>query len=232
MLTKNMKKAVLSAPPKAITPKACLVATDVIDADHPAVKAQAIALTSGLTAPAEKAEKLFYFVRDAIIYNFAPQLRDRSDWRASATLARGQGFCQQKAVLLTALARAVGIPSQVAFQHLRDDKLLGTRYEPYMPGGILPFHGLSVLYLDGRWLWEDATIDTTLCRRRGYRPVRFNPVGHALLPSTDLAGKPHFHFLEQFGPYPDLPIAISDAFIDPTGWEAWEKLVQRTHVTM
>jgi len=232
MLTDNMKKAVLPSPPQKITPQACLVATDVIDADHPAIIAQAENLTRGIDDPAAKAEKLFYFVRDAILYNFAPRLRARSDWRASATLARGNGFCQQKAVLLAALARAARIPSQIAFQHLQDDKLLGTRYEPYMPGGVLPYHGLTVFYLNGRWLWEDATLDATLCRRRGYRPVQFNPNDHALLPLTDLAGKPHFHFLAQFGPYPDLPISISDAFSDPTGWAEWEKLVQRTHVTM
>ncbi len=231
-LMQRMQKAKLPAPPTDISIATCLQATDVIDADHPTVRTTAVAITKGTIDPVAKAKKLFYFVRDEIIYNFAPRLRSRDDWKASATLARGNGFCQQKAVLLAALARAVGIPSQLALQHLRDEKLLGTRYEPYMPGGILPYHGLTVLYLNGHWLWEDATLDAALCNRQGYRPVVFSATEDALLPSTDLSGQPHFHFLAQFGPYPDLPIALSDAFINEEGWEAWEKLVQRTHITM
>ena len=38
----------------------------------------------------------------------------------SATLARGYGFCVNKAVLLAALARAVGIPARLGFADVRN----------------------------------------------------------------------------------------------------------------
>ncbi len=218
--------------PPDVRPDECLSPTDVIDSDHPLIREKTEEITSGAADDIAKAERLFLFVRDGIKYNFAPLLRSREDWKASRTLERGDGFCQQKAVLFAALARAAGIPSQVAFQHLKDYKLLGTRYEPYMPGGVLPYHGLTVLYLNGRWLWEDATLDAGLCNRRRYRLVEFDPNDHALLPVTDLDGKPHFEFLGNFGPYPDLPRVLSDAFSGLEEWEKWQKLVKRTHITM
>ncbi len=210
----------------------CLAPTDVIDSDSDLVRSTAQGIVEGCDGPVERSRRIFYFVRDEIKYNFAPLLRSREDWKASKTIERGDGFCQQKAVLFAALARAAGIPAQIAFQHLKDYKLLGTRYEPYMPGGVLPFHGLTVLHLQGRWLWEDATLDAELCNRRGYRLVEFSPDEDALLPSTDLKGAPHFEFLGSFGPYPDLPVEVSDAFIDPEGWEKWQALVKRTRLTM
>ncbi len=230
----NMREINWELLPEAVSvpPEECLAPTDVIESDHPLIREKAEEITSGADEVIAKAEKLFLFVRDEIKYNFAPLLHTREDWKASRTLVRGDGFCQQKAILFAALARAVGIPSQIAFQHLKDYKLLGTRYEPYMPGGVLPYHGLTVLYLNGRWLWEDATLDYDLCHRRGYRLVEFDPHDHALLPSTDLEGKPHFEFLGNFGPYPDLPRVVTDAFADLEEWEKWQTLVRKTHITM
>ncbi len=210
----------------------CLSSTDVIDSNNALIQSVAREIVQACDDPVEKARRLFYFVRDEIEYNFAPLLRSREDWKASLTLKRGNGFCQQKAILYAALARAVGVPAQIAFQHIKDHKLLGTRYEPYMPGGILPFHGLTVVYINSKWLWEDATLDTELCNRSGYRLVEFSPTKDALLPATDLKGHLHFEFLRSFGPYPNLPKDISDVFIDPKGWELWRTIVERTSLTM
>ena len=226
-ISRNLLQSTEETPPEE-----CLEPTDVIDSAHPLIREKAEEIIGGVTDPIARAERLFLFVRDGIRYNFAPMLLSRDDWRASKTLERGDGFCQQKAVLFAALARAAGIPSQIAFQHLKDYKLLGTRYEPYMPGGVLPYHGLTVLYLNGHWLWEDATLDSELCNRRRYRIVEFNPDSHAFLHATDLDGKPHFEFLGAFGPYPDLPEAISDAFVDPEEWELWQTLVKSARITM
>jgi len=214
-------------------PAACLGPTDVIESEQPAIRDLAQRLTAGLDSPPDKARALFDYVRDEIVYNFAPLLATRSDWRASATLARGDGFCQQKALLLAALARAVGIPSQIGFQHLKDYKLLETRYVSVLPDGVIPFHGLNALYLNGRWIWADATLDAGLSERRGYRLVEFRADEDMLLPATDLAGRPHFDFLAEFGPYPDLPVALSDAFASlHTLWREWHAFVTRTGVTM
>lgn len=223
----------LSNPESVAEPADCLGPTDVIDCDHPLVRETAARVTAGLVDEFDRAEAVFNFARDALSYNFTPTLLSRADWLASSTLARGYGFCQQKAVALAALARAAGIPSQIAFQHAIDYKLLNTRYESLLPEGLLAFHGLTVLWLNGAWRLADATLDGALVSRRGYRLVELRPDGDALLPLTDLAGEPHFKFLESFGPFPDLPVSISDTFITlRPWWVAWKQVVDRTGATM
>lgn len=221
------------SPSRCADPADCLSPTDVIDSDHPLVRETALRVTAGLTDEFERAQALFHFVRDTLTYNFAPSLPNRGAWRASTTLRRGDGFCQQKAVALAALARAAEIPSQIAFQHIRDIKLLNTRFASLLPDGLLAFHGLTVLWLNGAWRFADATLDRALVTRRGYRLVELCPDGDALLPATDLEGRPHFEFLQTFGPFPDLPYEISDRFVAlRPWWVAWKRVVDRTGATM
>ncbi len=226
-------EASIPLPEPDADPGACLGPTDVIDSTHPAIVEMATQLTAGQETPFRRAQALFNFVRDAVRYNIAPDLLSRADWRASATLARGDGFCQQKAVLLAALARAAGIPSAIGFQHLRDYKLLDTRYETAIPHGIIPYHGLTYLWLDGAWRIADATLDAALCKRRRYRLVELQPGADARLPATDLDGKPHFDILAEYGPFPDLPESVSEFMVRlRPAWLALKELVQRAGVTM
>jgi len=228
-----LERVPLSSPEAEANPADCLEPTDVIDSDHPLVREAAARLTAGLTSEFARAEAVFDFARDALAYNFTPTLLSRADWRASATLARGDGFCQQKAVALAALARAAGVPSQIGFQHAIDFKLLNTRFETLLPDGLIAFHGLTVLWVNGAWRVADATLDGALVRRRGYRLVELLPDGDALLPLTDLAGQPHFKFLQTFGPFPNLPVGISDSFVAlRPWWVAWKQVVDRTGATM
>lgn len=214
-------------------PAACLGPTDVMDIDHPAIRATVERLTAGLEATGDRVRALFEFVRDRIVYNFGPTLNSRADWLASTTLARGDGFCQQKATLLATLLRAAGIPSQIAFQDIRDYKLLDTRFAPMVPDGIIRYHGLTAVYLDGRWLRIDATLDAGLSQRRGYRLVEFRPGADALLPATDLQGLPHFDILANIGPFPNLPEALTEAELRAAQyWREWQSLVRRTDASM
>lgn len=226
-------KGAVTLPPAGADPSACLEPTDVIDSTHPAIEQQASQLTTAHEIPFTRASALFYFVRDEIRYSFTPDLQRRQDWRASKTLRRGDGFCQQKTVLLAALARAAGIPSAIGFQHIRDYKLLDTRYEEPLPDGIIPFHGLTFFWLDGAWWIADATLDAGLCERRGYRLVELERGAHARLPATDLDGNPHFDFLEEFGPFPNLPMVITDHELElRPAWLELKRIAERTGATM
>ena len=88
--------------------------TAFIDWDNKAVKRKARELTRGLKTDREKAVALYYFVRDQIRHNpYAPGFVPE-DYKASLVLNRGNGYCQHKALLLVALARAAGIPARLA----------------------------------------------------------------------------------------------------------------------
>ncbi|OGO40533.1 MAG: hypothetical protein A2Z04_05400 [Chloroflexi bacterium RBG_16_57_9] len=211
----------------------CLGPTDVMDIEHPAIRATVGELTAGVQTPVARTRALFNFVRDRIVYNFGPILESRADWLASTTLARGDGFCQQKATLLATLLRAAGLSSQLVFQDIKDYKLLDTRFAPMVPDGIIRYHGLTAVYLNGRWLRIDATLDAGLSQHRGYNLVEFRPDADALLPATDLQGLPHFDILAETGPFPNLPVPLTDAQLHAAPhWREWQILVRRTGASM
>jgi len=225
----------IALPPGGADPARCLAPTDLIASDAPEIVALATELTRDAHTPHDQARCLFVYVRDRDAYDFAPILRSRASWRAVDTIARGKGFCQMKAVLLASLLRAVGVPSAIGLQHLRDDVLVRPHFEAFLPGGVIPFHGLTWVYLDGAWMPCDATLDKALCERRGYRTVAFDPgvAGSGLLPTTRLDGARHFDVMMSFGPWEDLPHEVTTLFVRlAPRWEALAETVRRTGATM
>ena len=178
-------------------------ATDVIEADAPAIRELADRI-AGSAEGAEAARLLFDWVRDEIGYDMAPEIQGREDWCATATLERGRGFCQQKAVLLAALLRARDIPAGVVLQDLLDHKI-PPPYVALIGSQRLELHGLTCAFLDGRWVRLDPTLPRAFVERKRYRLVEFDGEGDAVLAETDLDGEPHFEVLEELGTWPDLP---------------------------
>jgi transglutaminase-like putative cysteine protease len=185
-------------------PEDALGSTDVIEPEHPLVAETAERVAGSASEPAEAARRLFGWVRDEVGYDMAPELGGRADWRAGATLERGFGFCQQKAVALASLLRARGIPAGVCFQDVLDHKI-PERYAAFIGSQRLTFHGLTALYADGAWWRVDATLPRSLCERKDYRLVEYEARRDYVLPATDLAGRPHFTLIQDFGISADLP---------------------------
>jgi transglutaminase-like putative cysteine protease len=209
--------------------------TFVIDSDHPDIVAKARELTEGLPTTSERARRLFYFVRDEITYNFAPVVRGKHDMVASRTLARGDGFCIQKAILLAALGRASHIPTRICFQAIRIHKLREEFVNLLGGSNIFPHHGLNAFYLEGRWIRLDATLDLALVTRKNYLPVEFSASSDALLPPTDRLGLPHFDIVHEHGCFNDLPEDLWNtiwADMNAVDQEAWRALVLKTDASM
>lgn len=190
-----------------LDPAASSAATDVIDSDHEAIRAMSAKLTACAADDADRVKTLFEWVRDEIRYDMGPVLSRRSDWTASLTLERGYGFCQQKAVLLAALLRAVEIPSGIGIEELLDHKI-PAHFATYMGGQHIPLHGYTLAFVDGAWQRIDATLDSALCERKRYRVVQYAPGADRQLPATDLDGKPHVEHLAVLGEWSDLPDEI------------------------
>jgi len=215
-------------------PASSLRAGFCIDSDAANVRERAAKLTARLRQPRDQARRIFDYVRDHIRYNFAPDVRDRRDFKASHVLEIGNGFCMQKAALFAALCRASGVPARIGFQNLVDYKITG-RFRELMRTNELHGHGMNAVYLDGRWLAVDCTLDHTLVERKNYRLVEFDGQRDALLPATDRAGLPHFTILQQRGFYNDTPLfAIRTMlrWIAEVPYEDWKRLVHRQHGSM
>lgn len=187
--------------------------TDVIDSDSAVIRSLADEIAGNAVDEPGTVKAIFDWVRDEIRYDMGPVLSDRRDWTASVTARRGYGFCQQKAVLLAALLRARGIPAGIAIESLLDHKI-PPHFAAHLGGQEIPLHGYTTAFVDGLWQRIDATLDGALCQRKGYRLVEYTAGVDHLLPSTDLAGEPHFDHLGELGRWADVPDRIVSATLE------------------
>ena len=177
-----------------------------IDCGHPSIKEKSKALTEGRDDIINKAKNLFYFVRDEIRYNLYVSKSLPGHFQASNTLARREGYCVQKAVLLVALARAVGIPAGLGFARLRNN-LLPEKTREWLGTNILPFHGYAELYLDGKWVKATPAFDIKLCEKNRLIPVEFDGRNDAMFHSHNQDEKLHIEYVKHLGNhYDDLPL--------------------------
>lgn len=169
-----------------------LQSTNEIDSGHPAVWLRAARLAADRSGSVEKARAIFQFVRDDILFSPVVALP------ASRVLELREGICMSKALLFTALCRAVGIPAGFAFQGIRGSK----------SGGRFFLHGLSVIYVNENWVRVDA-------RGATYRRVEFDEVNGSLLPEEE------FTTVNYPGIYCDLPEEFADALSQRAWEDAW-----------
>ncbi|MBC8402948.1 MAG: transglutaminase family protein [Candidatus Marinimicrobia bacterium] len=181
-----------------------LTPTFFIDLDNPEVAAFADEHTTGLTDPLEKAVDLFRWVRDDFRYDPYRIPLKPENFKASMVLKQGYGFCITKAVLLTAVARAAGIPARLGFanvrNHLSTDKL-----HNLMGTDIFYWHGYTELFLNGKWVKATPAFNKSLCERFGFRLPDFDGHHDARFHSLDSEGNLHLEYLADHGSFADLP---------------------------
>ncbi len=181
-----------------------LRATSTIEAQHEKIIETATNVTRGCVSDEEKAVALFYFVRDTIRYNIYMISVFLEDFRASKILEWGKAYCVQKAVLLTALGRAAGIPSRLVFAKIRNHRIPDHVVQMFTTN-IFPRHGYNQFFLNGKWVSAAATFDKVLCEKNGLPTVEFDGKKDAILPDKDLQGAPYIEYIEKFPPKEDLP---------------------------
>ncbi|MBN2497615.1 MAG: transglutaminase family protein [Deltaproteobacteria bacterium] len=178
--------------------------TEVIDSHHPRIRELAAEACAGADGQAERARRLFERVRDGIRYTVNAPFHLREHYRASAVLARGYGYCVQKAVVLAAAARASGIPARLAFADIINHRAPAALVER-MGSRVFTYHSYTELLLAGRWLQVTPAFDRALCAERGFPLVVFDGHDDAIFPALDEAGQPFVEYVIRRGSFADLP---------------------------
>jgi transglutaminase-like putative cysteine protease len=183
-----------------------LVSTEFVDSSDPLVQAFAQRMVAGVADGLTRAVKLYYAVRDEILYDPYYAGEERSYFRASDCLRAKRGFCIPKAALLAAAARSVGIPARVAYADVRNH--LSTKKLIKLIGGdLFIWHSFTELYLEGQWLKATPAFNLSLCTRFGVRPLEFDGRHDSLFHEYDQGGRRHMEYVRQRGHYPDVPYA-------------------------
>ena len=189
-----------------------LEATEIIDSNHPEIRAFAKEKRGNASDPVEVAVRFYYAVRDDIWYDpyypfFLPE-----HYRASNVLRGGRGFCIPKASLLCALGRASGIPSRPSFANVRNH--LATRQLlDFLGSDIFAYHAFTEFFLEGKWVKATPAFNRELCRRHGVAPLEFNGREDSIFQPYNSENRKFMEYLVFHGSFADIPVArILDSF--------------------
>jgi len=167
--------------------------TRYAQSDHAEIMEQAKRLTSGLRV-VDAIKSIYFFVRDYIKWTI-------EDIKPAIEVLRSRkGICFNKASLQIALLRAVGIPARYRLEEVSSIVL-----KPYLPPDVYKLfpetiiHVLTEVYVEGKWLGCDATLDPMLSHSLWRRDW---DVG------VDLSCIPSLYKVKIIGTYPDLPVDL------------------------
>ncbi len=184
-----------------------LAANSFVDSDHPAVVAFAHDNTDPDATPLANAVRLYYAVRDGFRYNPWGVDVHPEAFRASNVLLRDRdqgGHCIDKANVLAACARAVGIPSRLHFANVRNH--IGTEeLEKQLGTSLLVFHGFVELRLEGLWVAATPAFNKELCEHLGVAPLDFNGREDSIFQEYDHEGGRFMEYVHDYGVFAEVP---------------------------
>jgi transglutaminase-like putative cysteine protease len=155
----------------------------------------------------EKAIKLFYYVRDSIKYSVIINSFDPKIFQASYVLQQESSFCIPKAVALSTLARAVGIPSRIHFVDFVNHRLSAKLTELWGTN-IMAMHCFTEFYLNNNWVKATASLDIETCNRHDFVSVEFDGINDSTIKEFDKKGRKHAEYVRDRGSFADVPINL------------------------
>jgi len=179
--------------------------TEYFDFNHPDVQAYAQQVLQGETDPVKQAVKLYYAVRDDIAYNPYVFSLDPNTLKASYCLREQVSYCIPKAVLLGALARAVGIPSRLGLADIKNH-IASPQLIEYLRSEIFVMHGLTELYLNGKWVKATPAFNLALCEKLDVAALEFDGKTDSVFQEYNLDGSRHIEYVNDHGSFSDVPL--------------------------
>ena len=139
--------------------------TAYCDHGHVEIMRLAAQLVNAGGSEAQVAARIFYWVRENVEYRLA-----NWNWTAAGTLDRLAGCCTNKANLLVALCRAVGIPAAYYVVHVQGKNYMGPVITPVFRRrfGDRSVHVHAAVFVGNRWVQCDPTDEASLVRAIGH----------------------------------------------------------------
>lgn len=224
MVQTNAVKAEQSVPAMSRDIDHLLRPFDFCDENSNVIRMAARNIASGCSSDeGEVARRAFYWVRDSIKYSLG-----LSADKASETLMKGSGSCTNKANLLVALLRQLGVASGFRVMQVRGNLYFGDLCTPNFAPIIskASLHVYAAAWIGGVWVALDPTDDIELCNATRHlcfqsTPVEFDGQSDArllldpehvisdpdeVLPSVD-------HILAKIRRAPDVAITVLNRYL-------------------
>jgi len=201
-----------------------------IDSDNPLIIEYTQKRKGSSSNPLEQAVNLYYAVRDDFFYNpFHVDLSDEG-LKSSAVLKRGSGYCVEKAGLLAACARVLGIPSRIGLADVRNH-IGAERLRQLLRSDVFVCHGFTELFLNGRWVKATPAFNKKLCDKLGVASLEFNGLEDSIFQEYDQheTGERKFmEYLHDHGTFSDIPKELMMAVLKKNYPHLFEEGIQES----
>ncbi len=178
-----------------------------INSDHPEVVEFTLQHKGESEDKLRQAVSLYYAVRDGFQYNpFHVDLSEEA-MKASDVLRRGYGYCIEKANLLAAAARVIGVPSRIGLADVRNH-VGAEKLQKILRSDVFACHGFTELYLNGKWVKATPAFNQSLCEKLGVAPLEFNGLEDSIFQEYDQHEgneKKFMEYLHDHGTFDDVP---------------------------
>jgi len=150
---------------------------------------------------------LYVAVRDRFRYDPFHVNLSPAELTASALIRRGSGFCVEKANLLGACARTLGVPSRLGFANVRNH--IGTgKVEAALQSDVLVFHGYVELWLQGQWVKATPAFNRSLCEKLNVEPLEFDGLHDSIFQQFARTGQRYMEYLHDYGAFAEIPVQL------------------------
>jgi len=175
-----------------------------IESDDPLVIEFANNTIGGAIDEVEKVLRLFYRIRDDILYDPYLPMGETSSYSGKVALETGRGWCVPKSALLTACARATGIKARPGYadvvNHMATPGLLDA-----MGTDVFAWHSYTELFLNDKWVKATPAFNKSMCDKFGLKPLDFDGENDSLFHEFDKSGNKHMEYVKDRGTFQDVP---------------------------
>jgi transglutaminase-like putative cysteine protease len=176
-----------------------------VESDAPSVVDFARSHVGNASAPIDMAVRLYYAVRDSVLYDPYQHYTQHDTYSGRVALERSRGFCIAKAALLAACARAVGIPARLGFADVRNH-LATPRLLELNGSDVFRWHGYADLWLEGKFVKATPAFNLSMCERFDVEPLEFDGRNDSVLHPYDRKDRRHMEYLNDRGTFADVPV--------------------------
>ena len=165
---------------------------------------------------------LYDKVRESFIYDpYHLDIRFEG-LKASSIILKKRAWCVEKAILLAALARKVGIPSKLGYaivvNHIGVEKL-----KSYLKRDEIVFHGYVELYINNKWIKCTPSFDSRICKLSKVSVLEWDGQNDSLFQAFE--GEMKFmEYIHDYGSFEDVPIELMNSEMKKYYPHLFEKL--------
>ena len=176
-----------------------------IESDAPAIVDFARSQVDGARSPIGVAVRLYYAVRDTVLYDPYQAFARPETYSGRVALERGRGFCVAKAALLAACARVLQIPARLGFADVRNH-LATPRLIEMNGGDVFRWHAYTDLWLDDKFVKATPAFNLSMCERFDVMPLEFDGRNDSIFHPYDRSDRRHMEYLTYHGTFADVPV--------------------------